>query len=85
MHKYVGAAPCACPRQPKGNSLTLKETQIAIEEEMTMGSHLIHEHLEATNHTGAYDLLCQLNLTINPPRPHPSSSVCFCACQIVLS
>jgi fido (protein-threonine AMPylation protein) len=44
----------------EGNSLTLKETQIVVEEGMTIGGHSIREHLEATNHAGAYDLLCQL-------------------------
>jgi fido (protein-threonine AMPylation protein) len=44
----------------EGNSLTLKETQIVVEEGMTIGGHSIREHLEATNHAGAYDLLQQL-------------------------
>jgi Fic family protein len=44
----------------EGNSLTLKETQIVIEEGMTIGGHSFREHLEATNHAGAYDLLRQL-------------------------
>jgi Fic family protein len=44
----------------EGNSLTLKETQIVVEEGMTIGGHSIREHLEATNHAGAYDLLRQL-------------------------
>jgi fido (protein-threonine AMPylation protein) len=44
----------------EGNTLTLKETQIVVEEGMTIGGHSIREHLEATNHAGAYDLLQQL-------------------------
>ncbi len=44
----------------EGNSLTLKETQIVVEEGITIGGHSIREHLEATNHAGAYDLLQQL-------------------------
>src|SRR5215469_9206807 len=44
----------------EGNSLTLKETQIVVEEGITIGGHSIREHLEATNHAGAYDLLYQL-------------------------
>ena len=44
----------------EGNSLTLKETQIVVEEGMTIGGHSIREHLEATNHAGAYALLRQL-------------------------
>ena len=44
----------------EGNSLTLKETQIVVEEGITIGGHSIREHLEATNHAGAYDLLRQL-------------------------
>ncbi len=44
----------------EGNSLTLKETQIVVEEGITIGGHPIREHLEATNHAGAYDLLRQL-------------------------
>jgi len=44
----------------EGNMLTLKETQIVVEEGITIGGHPIREHLEATNHAGAYDLLRQL-------------------------
>ena len=44
----------------EGNSLTLKETQVVVEEGITIGGHPIREHLEATNHAGAYDLLRQL-------------------------
>jgi Fic family protein len=45
----------------EGNSLTLKETQIVVEEGMTIGGHSLREHLEATNHAGAYDLLQELS------------------------
>jgi fido (protein-threonine AMPylation protein) len=44
----------------EGNSLTLKETQIVVEEGITIGGHPLREHLEATNHAGAYDRLQQL-------------------------
>jgi fido (protein-threonine AMPylation protein) len=44
----------------EGNTLTLKETQIVVEEGITIGGHSMREHLEATNHAGAYDLLRQL-------------------------
>jgi fido (protein-threonine AMPylation protein) len=44
----------------EGSSLTLKETQIVVEEGITIGGHSLREHLEATNHAGAYDRLLQL-------------------------
>ena len=44
----------------EGNTLTLRETQIVIEEGMTIGGHSLREHLEATNHAEAFDFLRQL-------------------------
>src|SRR6188472_4373051 len=34
----------------EGNTLSLRETQIVIEEGITVGGHPLREHLEATNH-----------------------------------
>lgn len=44
----------------EGNTLTLRETQIVIEEGLTVGGHSLREHLEATNHAHAFDELTQL-------------------------
>lgn len=44
----------------EGNTLTLRETQIVIEEGLTVGGHSLREHLEATNHAHAFDELRQL-------------------------
>lgn len=44
----------------EGNTLTLRETQIVIEEGLTIGGHTLREHLEATNHARAFDELRQL-------------------------
>src|SRR6266567_1640140 len=41
----------------EGNTLTLRETQVVIEEGMTIGGHSLREHLEATNHAKAFDAL----------------------------
>jgi Fic family protein len=41
----------------EGNTLTLRETQLVIEEGITIGGHTLREHLEATNHAEAYDHL----------------------------
>src|SRR6266699_3508934 len=41
----------------EGNTLTLRETQVVIEEGMTIGGHSLREHLEATNHARAFDEL----------------------------
>jgi Fic family protein len=38
----------------------LHETQIVIEEGVTIGGHSLREHLEATNHAEAFDFLRQL-------------------------
>jgi fido (protein-threonine AMPylation protein) len=39
----------------EGNTLSLRETQLVIEEGITIGGHTMREHLEATNHAEAYD------------------------------
>ena len=39
----------------EGNTLSLRETQLVIEEGITIGGHTLREHLEATNHAEAYD------------------------------
>jgi Fic family protein len=44
----------------EGNTLTLRETQVVIEEGITIGGHTLREHLEATNHAKAFDELCRL-------------------------
>lgn len=44
----------------EGNTLTLRETQIVVEEGITIGGHPLREHLEATNHAQAFDYLRQL-------------------------
>src|SRR6266568_3990639 len=41
----------------EGNTLTLRETQVVIEEGITIGGHSLREHLEATNHARAFDEL----------------------------
>jgi Fic family protein len=47
----------------EGNTLSLRETQLVIEYEMTVGGHSLREHLEATNHVQAFadltDLIAQ--------------------------
>ena len=37
----------------EGNTLSLRETQVVIEEGITIGGHSLREHLEATNHAAA--------------------------------
>jgi Fic family protein len=44
----------------EGNTLTLRETQVVIEEGITIGGHSLREHLEATNHAKAFDELIRL-------------------------
>ena len=44
----------------EGNTLTLRETQVVIEEGLTIGGHPLREHLEATNHAQAYEYLTEL-------------------------
>lgn len=44
----------------EGNTLTLRETQVVIEEGITIGGHSLREHLEATNHAKAFDELRRL-------------------------
>lgn len=44
----------------EGNTLSLRETQVVIEEGITVGGHSLREHLEATNHAVAFDELTWL-------------------------
>lgn len=44
----------------EGNTLSLRETQVVIEEGITIGGHSLREHLEATNHATASDGLFAL-------------------------
>src|SRR2546423_6943221 len=50
----------------EGNTLSLRETQLVIEEGITIGGHTLREHLEATNHAEAYDHLRTLVETHAP-------------------
>ena len=40
--------------------MSLRETQVVIEEGITIGGHTLREHLEATNHAAAFDTLLTL-------------------------
>lgn len=44
----------------EGNTLTLRETQVIVEEGITIGGHSLREHLEATNHARAFDELMRM-------------------------
>lgn len=44
----------------EGNTLTLRETQVVVEEGITIGGHTLREHLEATNHARAFDELIRV-------------------------
>ncbi len=44
----------------EGNTLSLRETQVVIEDGITIGGHSLREHLEATNHANAFDALLAL-------------------------
>jgi Fic family protein len=50
----------------EGNTLSLRETQVVIEEGITIGGHSLREHLEATNHAVALDELARLVEQANP-------------------
>lgn len=50
----------------EGNTLSLRETQIVIEEGITIGGHPMREHLEATNHAQAYEQLQRLAASEGP-------------------
>ena len=50
----------------EGNTLSLRETQIVIEEGITIGGHPLREHLEATNHAQAYEYLVTLTTEQEP-------------------
>lgn len=44
----------------EGNTLSLRETQLVIEQGITIGGHSLREHLEATNHAAAYAAMAKL-------------------------
>lgn len=44
----------------EGNTLSLRETQLVIEDGITVGGHPLREYLEATNHADAYQHLSDL-------------------------
>jgi fido (protein-threonine AMPylation protein) len=50
----------------EGNTLSLRETQIVIEEGITIGGHPLREHLEAANHAQAYEYLTTLATDLHP-------------------
>jgi Fic family protein len=50
----------------EGNTLSLRETQVVIEDGITIGGHTLREHLEAVNHAAAYDELRRLVEHGNP-------------------
>lgn len=44
----------------EGNTLTLSETKLVVEEGITIGGKTLHEHLEATNNAMAFDLMMDI-------------------------
>ena len=44
----------------EGNSLTLSETKVVIEEGLTIAGKSLREHYEATGHSDAFDQMCAL-------------------------
>jgi Fic family protein len=44
----------------EGNTLTLSETKLVLEEGITVGGKTLREHLEATNNAQGYDLIVRL-------------------------
>lgn len=44
----------------EGNTLTLSETKLVLEEGITIGGKTLREHLEATNNAKGYDLIVRL-------------------------
>lgn len=50
----------------EGNTLSLRETQLVIEQGITIGGHSLKEHLEATNHAAAYAMMRDLATTPTP-------------------
>lgn len=44
----------------EGNTLTLSETRLVLDEGITIGGKTLREHLEATNTAAGYDLIVQL-------------------------
>lgn len=45
----------------EGNTLTLSETKLVLEEGITIGGKTLREHLEATNNARGYDLMVRLS------------------------
>jgi len=50
----------------EGNTLTLQETKIVIEEGITIGGRSLKEHLEATGNASAFDRIEELSKTRTP-------------------
>lgn len=50
----------------EGNTLNLRETQLVIEQGITISGHSLREHLEATNHAAAYRQLLDLAASATP-------------------
>lgn len=50
----------------EGNTLSLHETRLVLEEGLTLGDHPLREYLEATNHAEAYDFILTLTGPTQP-------------------
>ncbi|MEO5952819.1 MAG: Fic family protein [Chloroflexia bacterium] len=50
----------------EGNTLSLYETRLVLEEGLTLGDHPLREYLEATNHAEAFDFLLTLTSPTEP-------------------
>lgn len=50
----------------EGNTLTLSETKLVLEEGITIGGKTLREHLEATNNAKGYDLMVRLSAETAP-------------------
>ncbi len=50
----------------EGNTLSLHETRLVLEEGLTVGAHPLREYLEATNHAAAFDFLSTLTTPTVP-------------------
>ena len=55
----------------EGNSLTLSETKVLLEDGITVGGKPIRDCYEATGHAQAYDYMLQLSLIHISGRIHP--------------
>ena len=48
----------------EGNTLTLPETKLVLEEGITIGGKSLREHLEATNNARAFDLMENIGISL---------------------